>query len=206
MAAFVGCAVARLSGNPELAKADSLRRDLAFLLGVTVAPNDPNPWGLPTSVHECAWGVPRGRIQEAFAAVQELFGVPNTLALETVGINTIAFEMYEDAILDRVRAEAVVGIGFDYQTLLRHSGAGTTEVAAASRVAHAVRLTPFADELDGQPTVMSSSFGFDYSGVVKVFDDSGEMTESDSLLDWRSLLRACQSADGSLWAIHKVSR
>jgi len=206
MAAFVGCAVARLSGNSELAEADSVRRDLAFLLGVTVAPSDPNPWGLPTSVHECAWGVPRGRIQEAFAAVQELFGVPNTLALEVVGINTIAFEMYEDAILDHVRADAVVGIGFDYQALLRHSDTRATEAAVASRVAHVVRLTPFADELDGQPTVLSSGFGFDYKGVVKVFDDSGEIAESDSLLDWRSLLWACRSANGALWAIRKLSR
>jgi len=83
--------------------------------------------------------------------------------------------------------------------LAQAGGADSDEPDA--KADHVVRLTPIGDESEEQPNILSPEFQLDYSSRLRVFDDSGEIEKSESLVDWQALVRACRRIDGALWII-----
>ena len=199
--AFLGTAAAALAGSLDALAGEETRRDLAVALGVAVSPADANPWGLRVSARENEWGVKVRDIEGRLESVEKALGCSFELHLEVTGFDTVAFRMYEDAIADLVDRGAVVGVSFDYEELV---GRRTVQDGETQPGRHLARVTPFGEERDHEPNVLSRDFGFDYSGDLWLFDDSGEMGESDCFVSWPRLIRACWAVDGGLWAVHRV--
>jgi len=185
MPAFLLRAVAASSRLPIDFLSSAIRLRAAQAIGVTVPLSADNPWHLPTSSDPMDWGVRVAYVEARFGDFCRAVGVFDELAFQVWPMISIAFEQYEDAALELIREGAVVAIAFDYDHLFDHDRA----VPATSRHHHIVRLSPLDSEVRG-PTVLSSEFKFDYNGQVRVFDDSGEIPAAESVVSWRSLLRA----------------
>jgi hypothetical protein len=197
--AFLGAATAALAPAAVSIGDDGTRRQLAELTGVTLAPEDANPWALPTSEKSSAWGVSAAGAMAAFHGVHELLAPGSELRFEIRALNEIPFGLFEDAIIDLGGDGAVVGISFDYVELQSRMG----RPEPLRRAHHVVRLTPLEQERAQEPNVLSLSFRFDYDGSLWVFDDSGELAEDDARMDWRALIYASRSVDGGLWIVSR---
>jgi hypothetical protein len=201
--AFLGAAIAALAPGARSPTDGEIRRQLAVLTGTTLAPEDPNPWGLPTSAEASEWGVSAAEARATFAAVRSFMAADAALSLAIVPLNTIAFELYEDAVIDAAQQGAVVGITFDYAVLRARSG----RPEPRRRAHHLVRLTPTTEsERLESPNVASGGFAFDYGGSLRVFDDSVELCDDDALVNWRDLIYASRSVEGGLWIVRSTSR
>ena len=199
--AFLGTAVAMLTGTLDLLDEEHIRRNLAIASGVVVGPEDANPWGLRVSQNEGDWGVKARNIQGSLEPIESVLGCRRGLVLEIVNFDTIAFRLYEDAVIELSSVGAVVGISFDYPELTGK----TTSLAGDSRPGrHVARLSPVASD-QNKPNILSPEFKSDYSGDLWLFDDSGEMSDSDCLVSWPHLVRACWAVDGGLWIVRQVS-
>lgn len=198
--AFLGVATAALA--PVAASVDDagIRRRLAEITGTTLAPNDANPWDLPTSEEPTNWGVSAGSALAAFERVREFLAPCSELRFEIRALNEIPFGLFEDAIIDLAGDDAVIGISFDHADLQSQMG----RPLPSRRAHHVVRLTPFGHERSREPNVLSPSFRFDYDGPLAVFDDSGELDGNDARVDWRALIHASGSAHGGFWIVRRV--
>ncbi|MFL5912006.1 MAG: hypothetical protein ACJ768_15715, partial [Gaiellaceae bacterium] len=179
---------------------DRFRRTVADLMHVTLGPDDPNPWGLPTSIRRSDWGVSSETAQATLPSVVAFATPEIDVILEVVHLNEIPFDMYEDAASDLVSRGAVVGMSFDYAQV-HH---GSPERRPTRRAYHLARLTPLGAELERQPNILSPEFRFDYEGRLWVFDDSLEMSPDESLVDWPQLVRASRQIDGSFWGVRRA--
>ncbi|GAB1690734.1 hypothetical protein KRM28CT15_25370 [Krasilnikovia sp. M28-CT-15] len=103
--------------------------------------------------------------------------------------------MFEDAIANLTASGAIIGIAFDYNQLGKDSA-----TLPESRVRHLVRLTPLGEDRPGHGTITSPEFSMDYSGSIRLFDDSGEIPPG-TMVDWRALTSACWLIHGGLWAV-----
>lgn len=193
--AFLGSAATALCGRSGLAEENDFRCRLARLLGVRLAPGDPNPWNLEISTDNYYCGVTVEDARLRFAEIQGIIDSEVRLSLSVTKINSIAFELYEDAISDLVSSGAIVGIGFDY--------ADFNPPRPTDHAAHIVRLSPLGSEVERQPNIFSPTFDFGYTGDIWIYDDSSEMRPEESLVNWRKLVRACRSIDGSLWSVRR---
>lgn len=198
VAAFLGHAVAALVGDFDALRRETTRRDLAIALGVTVGPSDPNPWGLPVADDEEKWGVNVEDIEGRLEPVELVLGCGRGFNLEVIGLNTIPFQLFEDAVIGLSGPDVVLGISFDYAEL---SGVAASLRPDALPGRHVVRLTPLVGDETKEPTIQSASFRFDYGGDIWLFDDSGKMRNSESLVSWPSLIRASRAIDGGLWSV-----
>jgi hypothetical protein len=178
-----------------------VRRGVAELLGVTVSPDDENPWDLPVSPNSSDWGVSGPTATERFGLLQKFLGAEPDLVLNIIGLNEIAFEMYEDAVTGPVRAGGVVAMAFDYSVLVRDRAPAISRRRGARHVA---RLSPVGDELADEPNILSPEFVLDYSGLLRIFDDSCEMSYEESLVNWRLLLDAGWSINGTFWIVERA--
>jgi hypothetical protein len=171
---------------------------LARAAGVVLPPDTSNPWGLPTSDDPSRLGVTPADAKTRFPAVCDLIcGDPAVeVELDIVPLNTIAFELYEDEIVEQQARGGVVGLSVDYVEL---HGPGDGREAVSAR--HVVRLTPTRRDIPAAPTVASAEFGFDYRGAINVFDDSGETRPDLTILPWRRLIAASRAGDGALWVV-----
>jgi hypothetical protein len=199
--AFLGSSVAAFYDRLDILGQEETRRRLAEITNVVLAPADDNPWNLPVSPNDSDWGVTRRKAAASFTSVQQFIGRRAELTLDFVDANTIAYEMYEDAVAEFMQGPAIVGIAFDFYPLSVSNS--HSKAIHPSKADHVVRLTPLGDERDHQPNILSDEFQFDYSGDLHVFDDSGEMMGKQSLVNWRSLMRACRDIDGSFWVIRR---
>lgn len=194
--AFLGAAVGALA-QPVIADSCDTRRVLAHLTQATLPSEDVNPWGLPTSDEPDDWGVTPSKALATFPEVAAFLNARADLVFEICPFNEVPFGLYEDAVSDLIAGGAVVGISFDHAQLRSEMGLSEPE----SRAHHVARLTPFPEESGREPNVSSAAFGFDYDGALWVFDDSGELSGDDALVDWASLLRASRRVGGGLWVV-----
>ena len=168
-------------------------------MGVTVGPTDANPWDLQVSSDVEEWGVTPEAAKMRLELVESVLGAEHNLVLDFVKFNMVPFELYEDEVTQFCRGDAVVGISFDYQRLVSLS-AERTEFHLTRHVA---RLTPYLGEEDRVPNIRSPEFVFDYSGDIWLFDDSGEMGNPGSVVNWRHLVSASRMVDGGLWVVRR---
>jgi len=98
--AFLGSAVATLYERIAALETEEVRRRVAEISQVVLAPTDRNPWSLPTSANVSEFGVTRRKARNSFASIQTLLAGRTDLSLDIVSLNTIADGMYEDAIAD----------------------------------------------------------------------------------------------------------
>lgn len=178
---------------------DEVRRDLAIALGVTMAPEDPNPWELPTSEDPREWGVSATSAFEGFPRVCERLAAGSAFSFEVMPLNEIPFEGYENVVLDHRGQQAVLGISFDHAILQAQMGRDKPR----RRAHHVVRLSPTGGEQEQQPNVFSSGFKFDYSGELWLFDDSEELAGEEALVRWRALVRAAYDIGGGFWIVRR---
>jgi hypothetical protein len=178
---------------------DEMRRGLAVALGVTLAPEDPNPWELPTSEDPREWGVSATSAFKGFSQVCERLAAGLTFSFEVMSFNEIPFEDYEHVVLDHREQQAVVGIGFDHAILQAQMG----REEPRRRAHHVVRLSPIGGEQEKQPNVFSSGFKFDYSGELWLFDDSEELVGEEALVRWRALVHAAYDIGGGFWIVRR---
>lgn len=174
----------------------SKRAELARACNVSVPPEAQNPLRLTVSEQPDDWGATPSDAIEAFATAQSILGVTRELTLTLRRLDEIAFGMYEDVILEHMRDEAVIGLGFDF----RDVGVVTRESEEATISRHLVRITPLGDEILKEPNVRSAAFRLDYSGAIHVFDDSGEVPACTTF-SWPTLIRASRVVGGALWIV-----
>jgi hypothetical protein len=166
--------------------------------GVVVGPRDANPWDLRVSCRSDDWGVRKRDIQGSVERVGSVLGCQD-LALEIVNFDEVPFRMYEDAVIDLARSGAVVGISFGYPELTgRRKSEGEGRPGR-----HVVRLSPSEAEENKTPHILSPEFKFDYAESLWIFDDSGEMRDSDCFVSWPRLTRAGWESGGGLWAVQR---
>ena len=202
--AFLGTAVGFLTGTLDALLSEDIRRDLATAVGVVVGPEDANPWGLRVSHRAEEWGVKARNIEGSLDSVESVLGCHRGLTLEVVSFDTIPFQLYEDAVIDIVSHKAIIGISFDYPEL---TAKVTAPASGRYPGRHVARLSPLiGDEGKKKPNIQSPDFKFDYSGDLWLFDDSGEMGDSDSFVSWPRLVRACRAAGGGLWNVHATDK
>lgn len=166
---------------------------------VTLAPEDDNPWGLPTSDDPHEWGVSATAAVESFARVCGHLAPTSAFGLEIAPLNEVPFEGYENAVLEHRDQRTIVGIGFDHAALQVKMG----RERPRRRAHHIARLSPVGDERDLSPNILSSDFGFDYSGSLWLYDDSGELTGEEALADWRALVSAAYGIGGGFWIVRR---
>lgn len=195
--AFLYAAVSSLAQR-VLPEGPVTRRALARLMGVTLSPDDANPWGLPTSSLPSDWGVSPAQALEVFPAVAALLGAQADLVLGIRPMDEIPFRLYEDELLELGAKNAVVAVSFDHAALRSRMGRSQPR----DRAHHVARLTPMPRDSDREPTIFSPAFGLDYEGPVWLFDDSGELSSGDALVDWASLVLASRTAGGGFWTVH----
>jgi hypothetical protein len=186
-----------LTGTVELLEKESIRRELAVAAGVVVGPADANPWDLRVSRREDDWGVKARNIQGDLGSIELVLGCRSGLYLEVTNFNEVPFRLFEDALIEASNAGAVIGISFGYPEL---TGKSAPLASDACPGRHVARLTPAATDQKA-PTVLSPEFKFDYSGDLWLFDDSGEMDDSDCHVNWPGLVRASWEVDGGLWKV-----
>ncbi|HUZ26302.1 MAG TPA: hypothetical protein VMV07_21315 [Streptosporangiaceae bacterium] len=199
--AFLGSAVAAFYDCPDIIDNEEVRRKIAKITRVVLSPSDENPWSLPTSATYAEWGVTRQKARSSFTSIQKFLTGRSDLTLDFVELNKVVYGMYEDAIADFVREQAIVGIDFDFFYLAQFCQVDWTESVA--KADHVVRLTPLGDEVEEAPNILSAEFRLDYSSRLHVFDDSSEIGKSESLVDWQALVRASRIIDGSFWIIRR---
>jgi hypothetical protein len=200
--AFLGTAVATLTGTLELLGKERIRRDLAVAVGVVVSPEDANPWDLRVSQRPEDWGVKVRNIRGSLEPIESVLGCRRGFILEIIDLDTIPFRLYEDAVIELSRSGSVVGISFDYPEL---TGRVTSSATGARPGRHVARLSPAGAADEGkEPNILSPEFKFDFAGNLWLFDDSGEMGDSDCLVNWARLVRACWAVDGGLWTVREV--
>lgn len=199
--AFLGTAVGILSGNLGLLDDEQVRRRLARVTGVTVGPHDPNPWGLPVAHNVEDLGVNPQSISGPLGSIEAAMMIGQNFRLEITPLNTIPFQLYEDALLDMYHAGAVVGISFDYAELAHFQGRVLSSANTFSHARHVVRLTPHGDSEFDSSTVASRDFRADYPGSLCVFDDSGEMGSPGVSVNWLHLTRASSLVEGGYWSV-----
>jgi hypothetical protein len=200
--AFLESAISVLANGHRNIYETKIRRHMAQLIGVTLAPDQPNPWGLRTSNYIAEQGVSVKAAKASVPGLIKLLGANADISLDVIPLNTIAFEMYEDVVLELNEEAAIVGIAFDFRELARFSS--NSWPVPVRRAHHVVRLTPLEEESQRQPNIQSKDFRFDYSGSIWVFDDSLAMRVEESLVPWQDLMRACRSIDGAFWAVRRV--
>lgn len=176
---------------------DDMRRDLAVALGVTLAPEDRNPWELPISEDPHDWGVSVTSAFDGFPRVCERLAPASAFSLEIMPLNEIPFEGYENVVLDHRGKRAVMGIGFDHAILQKEMGRDKPR----RRAHHVVRLSPIDREREQQPNVLSDGFKLDYSGMLWLFDDAEELAYEEALVGWRALMRASYDIGGGFWIV-----
>jgi hypothetical protein len=199
--AFLGSAVAALTGNLDVLRREDIRRDLAVAVGVVVGPKDANPWGLPVSNDPEKWGVKAENIKGSLEPVGSVLGCHRTFTLEVINFDSIPFQLYEDTVIELSRGRVIVGISFDYAEL---RGTETFPRGGTRPGRHVARLTPLAGDEEKKPNIHSLDFKFDYTGGLWLFDDSGEMNDSDSIVSWPRLVRACWAVGGGLWNVREA--
>jgi hypothetical protein len=178
---------------------DETRRDLAAIMGVTLAPEDENRWDLPTSEDPRAWGVSAAAASERFPKVCQRLAPKLSFGLKLISLNEIPFELYENVVLDHRRKEAVLGFSFDHAVLQSEMG----REKPSRRAQHVARLSPLGDERAREPNVLSAEFKFDYSGLIWLFDDSGELVGEEALNRWRALVQASYGIGGGFWIVRR---
>ena len=169
--AFLIAAMRRYAADNLLVLDDKSARIAAHTIGVIVGPSDPNPWGLPTSDHSDEHGVTVERAMDNFERLLEQFEMRERLRLAVVPLNTITFELYENALIELSKDGTTIAIAFSYPDLIEGHGARTSTLLAAGR--HLCRLTPLSAKEMQEQTILSSNFQFDYSGTISMFDNSG---------------------------------
>jgi hypothetical protein len=137
---------------------------------------------------------------ERFPQVCERLAPGQTFHLESTPLNQIPFELYENLVLDRQSSQAILGMGFDHAILQSEMGRQTP----SRRAHHISRLSPIGSERDRKPNVLSGEFKFDYSGMLWLFDDSGELTGEDALVRWRALVRAAYEIGSGFWIVRRA--
>jgi hypothetical protein len=120
-------------------------------------------------------------------------------------LNTIPFQLYEDALIELAHDGAVVGLSFDHFELAERAGHAVVATDAWEHGRHITRLTPFGDREASLLTIQSSEFRTDYAGPINVFDDSGEMGTGGVAVDWLHLVGAARAVDGGYWIVREVS-
>jgi hypothetical protein len=191
-----------LTGKVDILREEDIRHDLAVAVGVTVGPNDANPWGLPVSNDADEWGVKTEDIKGGLGPIESVLGCRRSFTLEVANFDTIPFQLYEDAVIELSQRMVIVGISFDYAKLKEAAKFSKSETHPGRHVA---RLTPSIDDEGKKPNIRSPDFKFDYSGDLWLFDDSGEMDNSDSFVSWPRLVRACRAVGGGLWSVQEVA-
>ena len=200
--AFLCRSVISLMGDPDILLTDDVCKDIAVAVGVVVGPHTPNPWGLRVSISREDWGVGSDRIPSGLELVGAILGCSKKLVFETVPLNTIAFQLYEDCITEISRPGAVVGISFDYAALR----VGPTADSTGDLTRHVVRLTPLVGDEGKEPNILSQAFGFEYAGRLWIFDDAGELRGSEAFLSWRALTRASRTGKGGFWIVRSDTK
>lgn len=196
--AFLEAAIKTLApGAPSIS-----RQQLALAVGVILPPHVANPWSLPVSDDPFEWGVRPRDVVTHFRELQELVLGAATMTLKIVPLNTIPFELYEDALREFIVADSVVALSFDFVELCRRTG--RTIPVEGDRSRHVVRLTPHDSDPPSPITVASTDFGFDFSGNVWVFDDSGEMSGSEREVPWRDLVSSSRAIEGGFWVVSRT--
>jgi hypothetical protein len=197
--AFLAASIAALAPEEVPEIDDQTRRDLATILGVTLAPEDPNPWDLPTSEDSREWGVSASVASDRFPQVCERLAPALTFSLELRSLNQIPFELYESVVLDYRGLPAILGVSFDHAILQTEMG----REEPARRAWHIARLSPIGDEWESRPNALSAEFKFDYSGLLWLFDDSEELVGDEALSRWRALVRASYAIGGGFWIVRR---
>jgi hypothetical protein len=197
----LGSAVAALAENLDVLRREDIRRDLAVAVGVVVGPTDANPWGLPVSNDAEKWGVKVENIKGSLEPVESVLGCHRGFTLEVINFDSIPFQLYEDAVIDLSHRRVIVGISFDYPEL---RGAAAVPKSETHPGRHVARLTPSPGDEKKEPNIHSLDFKSDYTGDIWLFDDSGEMDDSDSLVSWPRLVRACWAVGGGLWSVREA--
>lgn len=200
--AFFAASVTALVTSGNTGDNCSTRCRLAEITGVTLSPEDSNPWNLPMSEDSNNWGVSAAKATATFPAVCAYIAPDSKLQFEIRPFNEIPFELYENEVLDFTRRGAMVGISFDNAALQSRMG----REVPRRRGHHVVRLTPIGNEREREPNVLSDRFKFDYAGSLWVFDDTHELREQESFVEWRSLLYASRSVRGGLWIVRPEER
>jgi hypothetical protein len=197
--AFLEASIAALAPEEVPGRDDEVRRDIATILGVSLAPEDDNPWGLPTSEDPHAWGVSASTASDRFLQVCERLAPASRFSLKLTSLNEIPFELYENVVLDHRGQHTVLGISFDHAILQFEMG----REQPSRRAQHVARLSPIGDERKRQPNVLSAEFKFDYSGLLWLFDDSGELIGDAALNRWRALVQASYAIGGGFWIVRR---
>jgi hypothetical protein len=198
--AFLAASIAALAPGEAPAIDDELRRELALILGVTMAPEDHNPWDLPISEEPRDWGVSATAVFERFPRVCERLAPARAFRFESAPLNEVPFEGYESAVVDRSGPDAIVGMSFDHAILQSEMG----REGPRRRAHHVLRLSPVGEERGREPNVLSDEFQFDYPGMLWLFDDSGELVGEEALVRWRALVRAAYDIGGGLWVVRRA--
>lgn len=197
--AFLAASIVAL-GPQEAVSADAAtRRELATALEVILAPEDHNPWKLPTSEDPRQWGVSAAAALKFFPRVCERLMPSAAFSLEIRPFNEIPFELYENVVLEHRGQRAILGVSFDHVVLQSEMG----RERPRRRAHHVARLSPIGDEREQEPNALSSAFRFDYSGALWLFDDSGELIGEEALVQWRSLVRAAYDIGGGFWIVRR---
>lgn len=166
---------------------------------MTLSPEDRNPWELPTSEEPRAWGVSAAAAYEGFPGVCQLLAPGATFSLEMRPLNQIPFELYEDIAVELRGQPAILGFSFDHAILQAEMG----REQPGRRAHHLARLSPIGNERERQPNVLSERFRFDYSGMLWLFDDSGELDGEEALVRWPALVRAAYEIGGGFWIVRR---
>ena len=198
--AFLGTAITILAETPDALQREEVRRDLAIAIGVVVGPEDANPWGLRVSRRPDDWGVGVRDIEGSLHSLESVLGCHQELTLEVIRFDIIPFRLYEDAVVELSGRGGVIGISFDYLALTGKQQLTSARTQQSAR--HLARLTPSAADGKKEPNIQSPEFRTDYTGDLWVFDDSGEMGDSESLVDWQFLVKACWAVGGGLWHVY----
>lgn len=107
--AFVQGALQALGG--PLLELDQLGRTL----GMKARPGSPNPWALPVAANDASAGTSLRDAARFLPALlsRQLPGVE----FRHIPFNTIPFQLYDDVFREALRANAIVGLGYDFELL-----------------------------------------------------------------------------------------